>query len=292
MALANKKTAQFHQAFFNYEDVSDLANILLQPYINIFNISLRGPVDDALNCHLQQLFPCGGVILMTEDFITRETSNALTVIEWFRGMSTQSTHWKIFFRPNVQQWLFDLFDTWKDEKYVRSRSDCLRLSLQYSADLHDVTIRIFKIYCRVKQLIPEYPASHFNYGKRQGSPEELDGLTDDEGQHHPFISPSSLPNYNSRRQDEHDAIPKGVSQEQRDADQLIEHFALWTLNNCHKYRKFFVLTHFKSQPRWGKWHHVSILARGFWSPSARRFRFLNSSDSSGNTDASCNRLRS
>ncbi|KAL1952486.1 hypothetical protein VTO42DRAFT_5192 [Malbranchea cinnamomea] len=224
-------TVLFHQSFTFYEDLPKLNKLLQQPSFNIFNISLRQPIEGTTDSHLKRLFPRGGVILMTEDFIVDETTHALLVMEWFANFAKPD--WKIFFRPNIQQWLYSLFDTWKDDK-------------------------IFQIYCYIKQLIPEYPPSHHNYSRRYGSPDSLDGLTDDEGQHHPFISTRVLPNYGSRSEDDHDAIPKGLSQAERDADHLIEYFAGWCLANCHKYRKFYVLTHFKPQPRWEKWHHLTI----------------------------------
>src|SRR4051812_19887675 len=110
----------------------------------------------------------------------------------------------------------------------------------------------------IKKLIPEYPQTHYNSFRREGSPESLDGLTDDEGQHHPFISTRELPNYASWDGAIRDVSgsSNAMSQEERDTDLLIEYFAGWALMNCHKYRKFFVLTHFKTQKRWGNWNHV------------------------------------
>lgn len=53
---------------------------------------------------------------MTDDFIIRETSVALKVMEWFKKLIVMSPDWKMFFRPNIQQWLFELSNTWKDDK--------------------------------------------------------------------------------------------------------------------------------------------------------------------------------
>jgi hypothetical protein len=111
----------------------------------------------------------------------------------------------------------------------------------------------------IKALIPEYPPSHYNYDRREGSPESLDGLTDDEDQRHPFISPRDLPGYGTWSGTTHDTTSKAMTQEEKDTDLLIEYFACWALINCDKYRKFYALTRFKPQQRWENWSHVSLL---------------------------------
>jgi chromo domain-containing protein 1 len=79
----------------------------------------------------------------------------------------------------------------------------------------------------IKCLIPEYPSIHYNYDRREGSPESLDGLTDDEGQQHPFISPRDLPGYGTWSG--HDAPSNAMSLEEKDTDLLMEYFAGWAL---------------------------------------------------------------
>jgi chromo domain-containing protein 1 len=90
-------------------------NNLLQFPINIFNISLRHPID-GFGGRLQRLFPSGGVILMTEDVILHETSAALDILRWFASYLDRTREWKMFFPPNILQWLLNLFDTWSDDK--------------------------------------------------------------------------------------------------------------------------------------------------------------------------------
>ena len=86
-------------------------------------------------------------------------------------------------------------------------------------------------------------------------------LTGAEGGYTPntVISPSKLPGYGFRTDDEIPDLPKDktLSQEQRNADHLIEFYAGWALINCYQFRKFLVLTA-SSLPRWGEWQHLQI----------------------------------
>lgn len=59
---------------------------------------------------------------MTEDFILKESKAALKVLNWFGnflGRKFPGT-WKMFLRPNVQHWLFDLCGSWPDDTWVIS----------------------------------------------------------------------------------------------------------------------------------------------------------------------------
>ncbi|KAK2746211.1 hypothetical protein FQN57_003333 [Myotisia sp. PD_48] len=94
---------------------------------------------------------------------------------------------------------------------------------------------------------------------REGSPESLDGETDDEGQHHPIISTSYLPDYGKRAENDHPMIPRGLTQEERNTDHLIEYFAGWGILNCNKYRHFLALTYFRPQPRWKGFNHIDVM---------------------------------
>src|SRR5436190_20195249 len=115
------------------------------------------------------------------------------------------------------------------------------------------------MYHQIKRLIPDYPVSHYNSYRRVGSPHSLDGRDDDIGQHHPFISTRILPDYGFRPEDDHPNIPKGLTQEERNTDHLVEYFTGWCLTNADKFRKFVVLTSLNPQPRWQAWKHVCYL---------------------------------
>lgn len=109
-------------------------------------------------------------------------------------------------------------------------------------------------------MIPDFPEGHHNsYVDGLDDPYDLDGETDDEGQQHPFISPPSLMDYGSRKEDAHPDIPKGLTQSERDTDHLVEYYAGWGFCHWEHFRRFVVLTHNAHQPRWKAWNHVSNL---------------------------------
>jgi hypothetical protein len=75
----------------------------------------------------------------------------------------------------------------------------------------------------------------------------------------PIISPANIPGYGYRAEDEFAAIPKGLTQEERNTDHLIEFFGGWAIVNAPRFRRFIVITSMQLQPRWQKWHHVCFL---------------------------------
>ncbi|KAK2796387.1 hypothetical protein FQN50_009577 [Emmonsiellopsis sp. PD_5] len=236
VATATSGTILFHQNFIHYENMPKLATVLRNS-INVFNISLARPLKYLdYDTHLQRLFPHGGLILMTEDFMLNEPKTALKFLEWFGSYIDRKFPgtWKMFFRPNIQFWLLDLCTSWPDDT-------------------------LWKMYHIIKRLIPEYPTGHYNTYRRADSPDTLDGLTDDEGQHHPFISPREIPDYGSRQENDEPLIPKGLTQKERDTDHLIEYFAGYCLVNAEKFRRFVVITTHNPQPRWLKWSHIEIM---------------------------------
>ena len=94
-----------------------LSRLLRKP-MNVFNISLSEPIKFIdYKAHMQRLFPHGGVILMTEDYMIHEPKMALRILQWFgQWLDTKFPGtWKMFFRPNIQQWLLDLSVTWEDD---------------------------------------------------------------------------------------------------------------------------------------------------------------------------------
>ncbi|KAM5485153.1 hypothetical protein McanCB56680_002073 [Microsporum canis] len=224
-----------HQKFKAYDCMPKL-QILLHHQAIMFSISLARPikwVDD--NPHILRLFPDGCVILMTEDFILHDCKNALKVVEWI-----YSNFWdnnvkhgpKLFFRPNIRDWLHELWPTWHDEN-------------------------LYHFSCFVNALIPDSTGGQYST-YREASPESLDGETDDEGQHHVIISTCHLPGYGSRSEQDHPNIPKGLTQEERNIDHLVEYFAGWAITNVENFRYFPVLTHRVLQPRWKNWSHVEV----------------------------------
>lgn len=101
-------------------------------------------------------------------------------------------------------------------------------------------------------------ASKGNIINRPTKPQDLDGIQNPLLEH-PIISPANIPGYGSRLEDDCPAIPKGLTQEQRNTDHLIEVFANWAIFNAPHYRRFVVVTSVAPLPRWQKWHHIELL---------------------------------
>lgn len=72
------------------------------------------------------------------------------------------------------------------------------------------------------------------------------------------ISPTYLPKYGTRSEDDNPDIPKGLTQEERNADHLVEFFAGWALVNSHVFRHFHIVTQMRPLERWSAWQHVNI----------------------------------
>lgn len=108
------------------------------------------------------------------------------------------------------------------------------------------------MYVLILKMLPR----RYHYHHDPQNPPHLEGAREEDGTHNPVISFRSIPSYGHRQEDEHDAIPKGLRQDQRDTDHLVEFFAGWSIINSHRFRRFIVASHY-SQERWKAWNHVS-----------------------------------
>lgn len=101
----------------------------------------------------------------------------------------------------------------------------------------------------------------------------LDGIYDDFSEKR-VISPSRIPLYGSRTENDCPYLPKGLTQEQRNTDHLAEFFAGWALVNSHRFRQFVILTTLKPLERWNAWNHVDVKesARDFFRAYAVDYR--------------------
>jgi len=223
----------FHESFFSYHELPLFLEVMRKP-VNFWNVSLSKRLEYADRpMHFQRIFPHGGVILLTEDFIVNEADAAVAALMWFAEfVKTKSPgNWKLMLRPDILNWLLKRFDTNKKKH----------------KDRHLV----------MYQLIKEI-ASGGDFRYLPCEPRDLDGVYDPNIEH-PIISPAKLPNYGHRPENDDPAIPKGPTQAQRDADHLVEFFAGWGLVNCHRFRRFVVVTSF-TEPlsRWKTWNHLEF----------------------------------
>lgn len=84
----------------------DLRTLIHKPF-TFWSFSLTGVGDDDNKTYFQRLFPHGGVILLTEDFMVHEPDATVIILSWFTEWTRKKFpgSWKIMLRPNVLDWL-------------------------------------------------------------------------------------------------------------------------------------------------------------------------------------------
>lgn len=91
---------------------------LIQKSFTFWSFSLTGIGDDGNKTFFQRLFPHGGVILLAEDFMTREPDATIILLAWFNDWSSRKFpgSWKIMVRPNILEWLLNQPEPTGNEK--------------------------------------------------------------------------------------------------------------------------------------------------------------------------------
>ncbi|KAE8356637.1 hypothetical protein BDV28DRAFT_144963 [Aspergillus coremiiformis] len=214
-----------HEDFLDYYKLPNLYKICRQTF-SFWSFSLtRESGDD--RPHFQRMLPIGGVALITEDFMLHDPKSTVVILSWFAeyAKSRYPGTWKLMFRPDILNWLLRQVDTVENSKYLW-----------------------LAMYHLILQIIA------------CGDTKTGDMLTGAETGYtsSPIISPSKLPLYGSRTENDNPDIPKGLTQTERNADHLIEFFAGWALVNCYQFRKFYALTSVGPFQRWDEWQHLEI----------------------------------
>lgn len=96
-----------HESFMNYYALPFIKD-LIHRNVSFWSLSLRTPLQYADHpTYFQRLFPHGGVILITEDFMLRDPDATLIILAWLKDWIKQKFpgSWKIMFRPNILDWL-------------------------------------------------------------------------------------------------------------------------------------------------------------------------------------------
>jgi chromo domain-containing protein 1 len=78
------------------------------------------------------------------------------------------------------------------------------------------------------------------------------------------FDPELIPNWGSRQEQENPEIPRGLTQDERNTDHLVELFTAWTLLNKAHIRKTVVITSVKNKAlleRWEEWGHVALYSQ-------------------------------
>ncbi|KAL1970396.1 hypothetical protein VTN77DRAFT_5557 [Rasamsonia byssochlamydoides] len=220
--------ALFHHSFLNYQDLPSFTVLARKHQISFWNVSFLKTIDYVDRpIHFQRLFPHGGAFLLTEDFMVNERDATVIILTWFCDWVSrkQKGTWKLMLRPDIINWLLQKYG--EDDRYII---------------MHKLILDI---------------ASEGNPNQIAVEPHDLDSIYNPFLEH-PIISVANLPGYGSRSEDEHPAIPKGLTQEERNTDHLIEFFSGWAIVNAPNYRRFSVLTSQPLLPRWQNWHHIEL----------------------------------
>ncbi|RAL02433.1 putative Chromo domain protein Chp1p [Aspergillus ibericus CBS 121593] len=220
----------FHESFVDFHTLPFFKNLICKPF-NFWSVSLNKPLEYAERpSHFQRIFPHGGVILITEDFMLGEPDGTIIILAWFNDWIKKKFpgNWKIMFRPAVMDWLLNLPEPADESK-------------------HGIWLTMYRLILQI--------CSPSAYDTPPG--EILTGATDEYFESN-AISPPNLPSYGSRTEDDNPDIPKGLTQDHRNTDHLVEFFAGWGLVHRHRYRRFVVLTRLKPLPRWEAWQHLEL----------------------------------
>ncbi|KAJ5093103.1 hypothetical protein N7456_008964 [Penicillium angulare] len=234
----------FHESFWNYQNLRPkIKQLQMAPNINFWVIRVSRPLDrpdirfvgENEKCHIQSLFPNGSAILLTED-IFQDMKQAALITYWFASKKAErepGTN-KLVFMPGVLSHLRNKFDDPNENEENKGFASCILLWIQY-INSRDVNAPYF----------------------------DPDTLEDIETYWHPSndIASLDIPEYGSRPEDDHPDSLKGLTQDERNADQLVETFAWWLLANSFAFRKTIVISNQTNQAlraRWSSWGHVHV----------------------------------
>lgn len=90
-----------------------LANQLNRENVQVFRVSLERPLnsDSTSPRNFGRIFPAGQVVLVTEATIFKMAAGTAELIEWFTGKTKVKSNWRLFLRPQPQDYLQDLCET-------------------------------------------------------------------------------------------------------------------------------------------------------------------------------------
>ncbi|OGM45684.1 Chromo domain protein Chp1p [Aspergillus bombycis] len=216
-----------HESFLEFYKLQDLNNLCRQSTFNFWCFSLNRELSDN-QPYFRRMLQTGGVILITGDYILSDPRGTVVVLSWFEeyAKGKYPGTWKLMLPPDVLNWV--------------------QKQIEVTVNSNFLWLTMYHLILRITAL---------------GDAKSRNILTGAEAGYTPntVISPSKLPGYGFRTDDEIPDIPKNktLTQEQRNADHLIEFYAGWALINCYQFRKFLVLTA-STLPRWDEWQHLQI----------------------------------
>lgn len=91
--------------------MKNLAKELSHPNLQVFRVSLERPLQDLTPRHFGRIFPSGFVLLITEGTIFGNAASTANMLGWFAAHIKGKPRWRLFLRPQPQDYLRDLCET-------------------------------------------------------------------------------------------------------------------------------------------------------------------------------------
>lgn len=115
-----------------FQIMKGLFNQIRRENIQIFRVSLERPMEDPSRRHFRRIFPSGLVVLVTEATIFDEPKGTADLFNWFTDKVKVRPNWRLFLRPQPQDYLRDLCETdiTKEKRASYEKSLILLQSLQ------------------------------------------------------------------------------------------------------------------------------------------------------------------
>ncbi|KAJ6093352.1 hypothetical protein N7486_008641 [Penicillium sp. IBT 16267x] len=232
----------FHESFFEYDSLRPkIRSFQWKDDFNFWSVRLQRPLDSpdhrfsSESSHIQRLFPSGTVVLLTED-VFLDMRRAAMIVCWFyhKHCISPGTS-KLVLWPDVmtqlEKRLDDPLRNKDDDPYILSIIICIKT---------------------VNSADPNFPYFEPN----SLSIQHLDSLNNN-------VLCLPVVGYGQRTGAEHPNIPKDLTQDERNADHLVEAFAGWMQMNATRFRRMAVVT-FQSNKallsRWSAWGHLNVLS--------------------------------
>ncbi|KAJ5721825.1 uncharacterized protein N7483_009759 [Penicillium malachiteum] len=238
----NKGVIIFHESFHAFHDLRPrIRGVQWSFNFNFWHVRIKNPL--ALsntrfckeNAHIQRLFPHGTAFLLTDD-VFRDMKQVAIILAWFfeRRKSTGGASTKLVFQPDVLGYL--------------------NRKLDDPARNKDEDPYVWSIISSIKQV-----NSSFNPAFRYFEPSSMEFQKLDNPNNNVICLP--VQGYGTRSESDDPLIPKGLTQEERNADHLVEAFAGWMLAEAARFRKTVVISNHTNKDlmaRWPGWGHVNV----------------------------------
>ncbi|KAJ5584696.1 uncharacterized protein N7459_004496 [Penicillium hispanicum] len=245
----NGGVAIFHESFHGFDTLRPRIWEALWYPTNFWTIRISNPLEfpDLRYCepgvHFQRLFSYGGAFLLTED-VFHDLQRAAIIFCWFSSYQKSAPGAnKLVFRPDLLQYLSQRL---ADPKREVENDGLFTLTIHKSS--------LITIIAWIKK-INSVDSAHPYFDSKSLDPRYLDQANNN-------VLCLPIPGYGTRSETQSPDIPKGLTQEERNVDHLVETFSGWAISNATRLRRSVVVTNCKNPSmlaRWKNWGHVSVL---------------------------------